>query len=501
MRKLKTLLPLAVFVFMTVLSTIPALGNDGNEPPVNPWLADSPWAMSHRNSYCQASSPYPGPDSVKLRSKADFTVGNTGLITIAISSPYPDGSRVLWGSNSTTVFKADPSGRNITYIDRELKEDLTPSSMVSTNEMLSGAYTVIDSENIFYVPRLTKLYAFGDAVEGDPYSDVVVKRSFEIPATRLRDPEEKIVGMNMTYDGMVAFVTSHGLVGVVSRSFETTYFYSFADGEEISNSIACDEDGGIYVVTSEKMYRVQWTGSELTTDEAKGGWAAAYETGDGASGVRLGAGSGSTPTLMGTGDQDKFVCITDGMDLMNIVIFWRDGIPSDWEQVVGTKDLRIAAQVPVTFGDPDTAYSMSEQSVCIRGYGALVVNNQLATNWGSDALNMLLSGVIPNAPYGAEKFEWDPVTRTMKTAWVNENVSFPNGIPTMSSATNLMYGVGQGLFGTWTFEALDWSTGESVFTFAYGASPACNSAFAATEIGLDGSLYTGTLFGIARMRP
>jgi hypothetical protein len=457
--------------------------------------------MSHRNSYSQASSPYPGPDSARFLTKADFTPAEPGLITICISSPYLDGSQVLWGSNSTKVFKADPDGRKIKYIDYMLKEDANLASMVSVDEMLSGAYTLIDRDNIFYVPRLKKLFAFGDAVEDDAYSDIVVKRSFEIPESKLRDPEEKIVGLNMTYDGMIVFVTSHGLVGVVSHSFETAYFYSFEDGEEISNSIACDEDGGIYVVTSKYMHRVQWTGSELTTEETEGGWTASYETGEGTSGVRLGVGSGATPTLMGTGGQDKFVCITDGMDLMNMVLFWRDEIPSDWEQVAGTKDRRIAAQVPVTFGDPDAESSLSEQSVCIRGYGALIVNNQVKRNKDSSVINMLMSGIDSNAPYGAEKFEWDPDTRTMATAWVNETVSIPNGIPSMSSATNLLYGVGQGRFHTWTFEALDWDTGESVFSFPYGATPAFNSAFAATEIGLDGHLYTGTTLGFARMRP
>ncbi len=305
----------------------------------------------------------------------------------------------------------------------------------------------------------------------------------------------------MTYDGMIAFVTNQGLVGVISRSFDDVYYLALEDGEEVSNSVACDEEGGIYVVTSEKMYRVQWTGTELTIDESKGGWAAEYETGDGVLGLRLGAGSGATPTLMGTGDQDKFVCITDGNDLMNIVLFWRDKIPSDWNHIEGTKDRRIAVQVPVAFGDADATVSLSEQSACIRGYDAVVVNNQLKSDLESNGLSMLLSGITFNAPYGAEKFKWDPVAREMTTAWVNQDVSIPNGVPTMSSETGLMYGVGQGPLGIWTFEALHWETGEPVFTFNYGFSSACNSAFAATQIGLDGHLYTGTLLGIVRMRP
>ncbi len=126
--------------------------------------------------------------------------------------------------------------------------------------------------------------------------------------------------------------------------------------------------------------RVQWTGSELTLDPASGAWRAAYEIGAGQQGGRLGKGSGSTPTLMGTGDGDRFVVITDGQDVMHLVLMWRDDIPSGWEPIAPGKDLRIAAEVPVTFGNPDAEVAYSEQSVLVRGYGAVVVNNRLGTD-------------------------------------------------------------------------------------------------------------------------
>ncbi len=465
------------------------------EPPVNSFVADSPWPMTHRNTYCQASSPYRGPEKGDWRAGTNFNIGLPGLITLAISGTYPDGKRVLWGSSSTSVFKADSS---LNYISILNKEDLTISSLFSTDEMLSGAYTLVDKDNIFFMPRFTQILAFGDAVEGNRCSGIAIKGTYEIPSDMLTDSAEKIVGLTMTHDGMLAFATSHGLVGVLSRSFDAAYYYKFGPEEEISNSIACDEDGGIYVVTTEKMYRVQWTGSELTTNSAQGGWSAGYEIGV-AGGVRLGEGSGATPSLMGTGDQDKFVVITDGQDVMHLVLLWRDEIPADWEQIPGTKSRRIAAQVPVTFGDPNAADTLSEQSVCVRGYGALVVNNQLKASLSNQAISIILSGVMPIAPFGAEKFEWNPQSRTLDTAWVNQDVSLPNGIPCMSAATNMVYGVGQDWLGGWTFEALDWSTGDSVFSYWYGATPIFNSAYAGMEIGMDGSLYTGTMLGMARM--
>lgn len=463
-----------------------------DEPPENNFLADSPWPITHCNPYAQASSPYNGPSTAEGEIYKKYQSGTPGMITIAISGIYPSGNRVLWGGNASHVVKAIDTGNGFDIIAYKEKEDVSVGSVFSVDASTSGAYTLIDKDNIFYTPRGTRLYAYGDAIPGDAFSPIQLLRSFEIPSA-LTAADERIVGMTMTYDGHIAFATNNGLVGLVSRNFSEFHYYQFA-GEEISNSIACDENNGIYVVTSKKMYRVQWTGMELSVAEAKGGWSADYETGSGGSGIRLGAGSGSTPTLMGIQNQDKFVVITDGQDLMHLVLFWRDKIPVDWRQIPVTKDRRIAAQVPVTFGNPAATRSLSEQSVCVRGYGAFVVNNELKNAGSNKTANILLSGLPGNAPYGAEKFIWNPSSRQLRSAWVNKSVSLPSGIPCMSSGTNLAYCMGQ-KNGIWNFTALDWNTGNTVFEIPFGNQLQYNSAYAATEIGLNNGLYSGTLFG------
>jgi len=469
---------------------------DGHEPPVNFFLADSPWPMSHRNPYCQASSPYPGPAEPVPAVVPDFIFGSPVLITVAFSSPYPDGSRVIWGSTTLDVFKANPC-QGACYYQRIEKENIDFSNLAGA---ISGAYTLVDNEGTFFVPRLTRINAYGDVTAGDALSSIEKKGFFEIPPEHLHGEDDDIVGLNMTYDGMLAFATRRGTCGVVSRTFDEAHYLYLGEEDEISNSIACDENGGIYVVTSRQMIRVQWTGSSLTTDEAEGGWTAEYEAGEGVGGIRLGPGSGATPSLMGVGDEDRFVVITDGQELMHLVLFWRDAIPADWVQIPGTKDRRIAAQIPVTFGDPGAAQSLSEQSVCVRGYGALVVNNLLQQPVDNIVLAIIYSGLPEYAPYGAEKFEWDPVTRQLQSAWVNPDISLPNGIPTMSAATGLIYDVGQ-RDGVWTMEALSWDTGESVFFNELDSDWKFNSAYAATEVGLGSGLYTGTLFGMTRLHP
>lgn len=466
------------------------------DPPRNTFLAASPWPVTHYNSYAQASSIYPGPSTVSAQSRKSFRPGSTGLLTMAVSGLYPDGKRAIWCGSISDVVKVvdEPTGFRI--VARIQKEGVGLGDLFSISSAISGAYNFVDKDNVYYCPKGRKIYAYGDQQPGNIESPIALLRTFTIPANAAAS-NDKIVGMNMTYDGYVAFATAGGIVGVVDRNFSDFKFINL-DNEEISNSIACDEDGGIYVVTAKKMYRVQWTGSELTTDETKGGWKAAYETGSNAGGIRLGSGSGSTPTLMGYGNQDKMVVFTDGQDLMHVVLMWRDKIPADWSQIPGTPDRRIAAQMPVKFGNPSATKSLSEQSACVRDYGILIVNNELKGSTGDRLGDLLISGIPLNAPKGAEKFVWDPGSRTLRTAWVNRDISWPNGIPCMSAKSNLAYCVGQSN-GVWNFSALDWSTGRLVFTYPLGSDLFYNSAYAPTQIGDGKSLYSATLFGFAGM--
>ncbi len=274
------------------------------------------------------------------------------------------------------------------------------------------------------------------------------------------------------------------------------------DGEYVYNALAADEDGGIYIVSHKAMYRVQWDGEKLSYAEEDGGWRIVYGFGlmSENTEVQSRGGSGSTPSLMGTGDQDKFVVITDGETVMNLMLFWRDEIPADWQQLPGTTSRRVAGKIPVTFGDANRETSFSDQSVLVRGYGAFVVDNKMKIYEDKTLLNTLLGGEPDRQAYGCEKFEWDPETRTLSTAWVNKEVSFPNAIPTMSSATNLIYQIGA-RNSVWTLEALDWDTGELKWYYEIGDKSRHNSSYAAAQVGPDGDIYYGTYFGLMRIHP
>jgi hypothetical protein len=137
-----------------------------------------------------------------------------------------------------------------------------------------------------------------------------------------------MIGANLTYDGKLIVLTT-GSLHAVDRNFqEKPETILFGKDEYVSNSTAMDEKGGIYVARDHLMHRFVWTGSRLSMDEADGAWSAPYDFGREPPSVKFGIGTGSTPTLMGFGDDpDELVVITDGADRMKVVAFWREQIP------------------------------------------------------------------------------------------------------------------------------------------------------------------------------
>lgn len=492
---------------------------DGAEPPCNPHLADSPWAGNHRNSYAQASSPYPGVEGPPEHVNVDHDGTPSLPVILSFSPAYPDGRRVIWASTSggtKEILKIDPD--TVTIIDKYVPRFEEAESSGPGSFSVSGAYNLVDADNHLHVGQQTALEVYGDARPGERDSTIVLLRRFDLPAEAFCGEDDQLVGITMTYDGHIAFATANGVVGVVPRQPElmtAEHLETFSlngpdctggpDGafETVSNSIAADEEGGVYVVSSHAMYRIDWDGRTFTP-VWRSGYAGAGQIGGG----RLGAGSGSTPTLMGTApDDDRFVVITDGQDLMHLVLMWRDEVPADWQPVRPGADRRIACEIPVTFGDPDATESLSEQSVLVRGHDAVVVNNLQRIDPVTGQLppqlqpfSQLASGVPGNAPTGIERFAWDPATRTCGVVWSNPDVAIPNGIPTMSVASDMIYGIGA-RNDVWTLEGLDWDTGEVVLTVEASASPTTNSFYAATTVGPGGTVWTGTLGGVTRFQP
>lgn len=516
------------------------------EPLCNNSAVASEWGMSHRGSYAQASAAVAGPTATNTVT-ASHVVTRGIPISLDVSEAYADGGYAIWGSPLGTdgiVAKIDFD--TWTIIDHYVPAE-REASPPDYSAGISGAYNALDADGNFIVGRTRFLEVYADSIPGDRSSAIGLVKRYFLPSSAFCRASDVIAGMVLTYNDQVAFVSEQGVISVIPRDPAQMFNAKLrsvslngadcADGgipdedlETVSNSLAADEEGGIYLVTSEKMYRFDFDGTTLSQT-----WVADYEEGDGMSAIRLGKGSGSTPSLMGTrNDDDRFVVITDGQDLMHLVLFWRDDIPGDWVPLAG-KDPRIACEIPVTFGDPLATETLSEQSVAVRGYAAIVVNDLLQDESVFDgfpdiirnAKSALEGGNPLQAPFGIERFDWNSDTRSCALVWSNSAISIPNGIPTMSDATDLFYGMGQ-RNGVWGVEGVDFETGASEF-FAPASTLTCpqealdainpllvpfiqdqldampgsceNSFYAATEVGPSGSIITGTFMGASKYVP
>ena len=501
--------------------------------PCNPYLAPTAQAATHGNSYRQ--STYLASTSGDGRLRAEhLELDGAVPIWAHESTPYPDGSRVLWLNVAGT--------EQVMKVDAESFTVLAETAPSTPRQGMGVAYYELNADN--QVIRLNKsvVEAWGDADPEDPASPIVRIADFAVPPSYLCQDED-LVGLAHTYDGRLVVGTSLGNLVVLPADPR-----AWADGvvatgsvngdacdepdaslELMSNNVAVDEKGGVYVVSDRAQYRFDMVGDQLEQT-----WRAEY---DSSSAGAFTSGSGSTPTLVGDpGQTDRFVAITDASRFMRLNLYWRDEVPDGWEPPTGD-DPRLACSVPVDFGEPDRPGTKTDQSVVVDGYASYVVDNTVrglpeleSVDSAARVVLIELAGSIPEyAPRGAARIDWDPATRTCRTVWENPRASFPTGIPMVSRGSGLFLdnslgrADGRPVFGV---RALDAATGRTRW-FVPGAHQSCgdkleplldlagarapdapfavatdnvceNANFAGMTMDSEGRIYTGTSYGLSR---
>lgn len=504
--------------------------------PRNPYLADSIYPLPHGDPAQQDALDVAGPIDVSraLRPEEIEYVHTGPAVFGAFSSGrYPDGKRVYWVNSLDRIVKldydthrplatkmlegvpvwteqmADESIADFDDNNTGLLAIVTAFTEAQKLRDLASVYTLVDKNNEYYIAyKAGYIEVYGDAVADDRASAIELKRTFHYPEEL---NNQAAMGLNMTYDGWVITVTEHGKLLAVKPDFSEYRLGDLQHSEGaadkatkptgygwVRNAPAIDASGGIYIASQEYMHKVVWTGDGFSTSEADGAWAVPYDN-------SWGHGTGATPSLVGFGDKaDRLVVITDGSVAMNLNYFWRDEIPSDFEGIAG-KPRRLAGIAPVTLGNPGIEEIQSEQSVVVYGYGALVVNNVPRNRpWylpkqAETLLVSYLGSSLEYQPFGVEKFEWDPGSNTVKSAWVNTEISSPSSVPVVSKPNNMVYLVGA-RDNQWTLEALDWATGESRFHYVIGGQR-YNVIFAGTLIDDDGRIHYGGPWGRVRLNP
>lgn len=533
------------FFVLSFFLMVPIKAESLNKPDPNPYLSSELYSITHFDSSQSDSTPYGPPRGtyrVDLSDKSVSYGGPVNIITLASTDPgfmWAVGSdRVAYvkikdgkfeevasyealeeasggtlpavsAANFKEFGESTAVGMNVTDMDEFLK-DLFGSGY--KDRFGHGSYSVADDQNVLYTHYEDDLYAFALTDSEDPSAGITVRYLLEDVVTAIQGSDHpadtRLFGLSMTYDGHLIVTFSNG-VAVIDRDLDlaSKHFYRFDDDEYVSNSVAVDDNGGIYIASATivapiegTMRKLVLTESGISDDPADGAWVSEYESySELPPIIKFGYGSGSTPTLMGFGDdEDKLVVITDGDKNMNLMAFWRDEIPAGGQ--------RIAGQIPVTCGfDELPDWIQTEQSVVVSGYGAFVVNNMPETvdpdlPGKNKILQVSLMGPAYATSYGVERFEWDPESDEWTSVWARSDVSSTSMVPIHSQSGKMALVNGYTDKDGWEVTGLDWSTGKTVHRSIFGDKNFGNGAYAIVQFLDGGDLLFNSFCGPIRVK-
>ncbi|MBW2269303.1 MAG: hypothetical protein JRH16_12075 [Deltaproteobacteria bacterium] len=537
-RNLTTQSGIALVISLCVLSPTVSRAQDIALPSPHPWAADGPYPMSHHNSGQTDVTVVNGPTQGRKLTREDAKSVPVVWCSAPIVKKVGDHTTVIAGTPHGLA-KIDATGEAFDLVSfmpypglEEEHSDVTHEDiawhMDRINEkrrekqdwrllfhsayMLwglelnmrnggSGAYGVIDKDGYHYTffdaTRIVK--SFDDNERSKPLRPIRDVGVTDGLADEIAKRVTRILSITLTYDGHLAVAAKGGLF-VFDRELGLKDYLLFPD-EHVENSIAVDEKR-IYVVTSKYMRGVAWDGEKLSLNEADGGWTSEYDVMPEGEAIKRGAashGSGTTPTLMGFGDdEDHLVVISDGSpDGAQLVAFWRDEIPVDFVQKNGTRSRRIADQIRLQMS-PLTV----EASPAAYGTGVIVLNSTYPDS-APAPLNILgnafLAGETREPPLGAQKFEWKPDENRFVEGWFLEDIDNTDWMPPAISPHNGIAYVATKVDSVYEYRGIDFATGETVARWTFpDDSVLWNNWGGITTLLEDGDLLLGGFFAVKR---
>lgn len=503
-----------------------------NTPKRNPYLAAEHYSITHFNSAQTDAFPYAVADGTFRVDPMQAEGGWSGPVNLMTLSAAVNG--YMWGMSSDRVSYYRTSNGAFT----KLGEAGLPSGTMKTDEQLriltdkyenvsdlynaivpflgtnpmfaiaSGNYVLCDKDNHAYSNIGTTIARYCLVDPKNPDAGIKLDKQFDVQGSV--GGAKSLVGVIMSYDGHLVVAYNKGIAIVDRNLTQIIDSYQLPADQVLSNSISIDEHNGIYLASNSNvengkglMQKIILKNGKLSTSEADGAWQSAYDGGPMAPSIKMGYGTGSTPTLMGFGDdEDKLVVITDGAKRMKIVAFWRDNIPSDAKEVVAGSP-RIAGVRPITCGLPEsTEWIQSEQSVACAGYGAFVVNNILSggATTGDKVVDVLAIGPLIETPRGAERLQWNTAENCWETVWTRADISSPSMIPAISTTSEMVFVNGYSQADGWEVTGLDWNTGETRHRVIFGDTSRGNGTYAIIQYLENGDLLFNSVSGPFRVK-
>jgi len=433
--------------------------------PEHPVLAANGTSSMHDDAYASDAYEVSGPLGRDLQVRS-ATYGVSECATVAFDSRH----RILGlcgGLEGFTLRLIDPTTlQQIAQLRTSTRDLLSLSNPFS--DICGGTYFYLDRDDVAYVlttaRQIWKVRVGATGLTRIGSYDV----SAEVPG------DDCVVATMPDWSGRIFFATQQGRVGVVDPATGRVKVLEFP-GEGIFNSLAGDETGAIYVVTTHRLAAVEADASGAPVLR----WSQPYDRGTRTKPGQLSQGSGTTPTLIG----HDLVAITDNAEPRMHVVFYRR---------TGTGPDREVCRVPVF----DDGASATENSLAWAGGRSVLVEN----NYGYAGIQSTVLGRT-TAP-GVARVDLDD-DGSCHVAWTNP-VSAPTSVPKVSLGNGLLYvytkPASHLLDDSWYLTAIDVRTGATRWSQRTGNGIQWNNHYASIYLGPDGAAYVPTVAGLIRFQ-
>ncbi len=452
-------------LFLPVYIGAPATPDPIQHPPIpqHPYLSPNGTNSMHNDAYASDAYEVSGPLGIKPQVKT-ASYGVRECATMAFDSH----GRIVGlcgGLEGFRMMVIDPV--TLAPISELMTgtRDLTSGANPFT-DICGGTYFFLDGQDRAYPTTVDKAVW---QIQVRPNGTLAKERVWSLKAHM--PAADCLIATMPDWAGRVWFFTQQGVVGTLDRATGTVKTTHLPAGEGVTNSVATDETGGMYVVSTHGLYRLDAT-SDGTPEVT---WRETYDRGTRLKPGNLSQGSGTTPTLLG----DKWVAINDNADPKTQVLVY--------DRRTGVTD-RLHCMVPVLRENAGT----TDNSLVAAGNSFIIENNY---GYQSPATTLLGQSTTPGLARVLVEDDGCHV------AWESNEIA-PTSVPKASLGNGLLYAYTKpagNLLDPWYFTAIDIRTGKTVWSRLTGLGITYNNHYASIYLGPDGAAYIATLTGLVKI--
>ncbi len=365
--------------------------------PQHPFLAANGSSSMHNDGW--ATDAYQGAGPLGDRPEVDTAwLGLEECATLAFDT-----------HERLVALCGDLEGPVLHVLDRETMRPLATRRLPDRPDvpgkrpwenLCAGAYFYLDTSDRAVVATTDRHIL--QVATSDSSGQPRLRVTRDYPVAEAVPASDCLIALMPDWSGRIWFVTQDGRVGTVDPASGRVAVHDL--GEEVANSLAVDE-GGVYVVTVDALYRMRADAS----GRPEVAWRTAYDRGTRQKPGQLTRGSGTTPTILPGGR----VAITDNAEPRMNVAFYDTGTG------------RQVCRAPV-FGKGRSA---TENSLVSVGDGVIVENN-----YGYSGPTSTLLGRATTPGLARVDLDGDRCS----VAWTSSEVA-PTSVAKASLATGLVY--------------------------------------------------------------